>query len=179
MMNFEERKAEIFRRSDERIKIRKRNRKRILLSCMSLIIFVSVISAVAVYPLTRMQDKSNSNWSENHAGSIHFSVEITNDQTGYHETIKEPERATAAAEILIQYTPDDVSINNYSTGNPAEDQRKEAKDDVYEIAIHTGSEQKMLFALSGNTLISIDTQTEYQLTDTELEELLTALGLAD
>ncbi|MCH5317616.1 MAG: hypothetical protein J1E05_06525 [Eubacterium sp.] len=65
MMNFEERKAEIFRRSDERIKTRKRNRKRILLSCMSLAIFVSVIGAVAAPSLMReFTKKSEAYWSD-------------------------------------------------------------------------------------------------------------------
>lgn len=45
MMDFEERRAEIFRRSDERIKARKRNRKRILLSCVPLVICIGVLSA--------------------------------------------------------------------------------------------------------------------------------------
>lgn len=44
-MNFEERKAEIFRRSDERIKIKKRNRKRILLSCLPAVLCLGILTA--------------------------------------------------------------------------------------------------------------------------------------
>ena len=178
MMDFEARKAEIFRRSDERIKIRKRNRKRILLSCMTLVLFVSVISAVSVTSLTKLS-LSEQNWSSSRLEYASFFIEITDTHTGSCKIIDDTERAYAAAEILTQYTPDGMPTESHSYGSSAEDKIQESKDTVYEIAFGNESESKVLFTLSGNTLISVDTQTEYQLTDTELEELLTALGLAD
>lgn len=179
MMNFEERKAEIFRRSDERIKARKRNRQSVLLGCMSLVIFVSVISAVAVYPLMRLQEKSSSNWGEDSIKPIHFFLEIINDQTGYHEIIEDQERAYAVANILVQYTLDDISDKDLQM-SPTEDQGTESKNtDFYEIIFGNEEERKTVFILSGNTLTEVDPRHEYQLTDAELEEILNALGIAD
>ena len=174
MMNFEERRAEIFRRSDERIKTRKQNRKRILLSCMSLVIFVSVISAVAAFPLTEeLSNTSNVHTDNNSIYSANFFVEISNNQISYHEIIDDAKRATDAAEILTQYTTDSEPNDDEPTENPAESQQN----NVYEIAFCSASERKVIFTLSGNILTEVDTQHKYALTDIELEEILTALGL--
>ena len=81
MMNFEERKAEIFRRSDERIKTRKQNRKRLLLSCMSLIILVSVISAVVAKPLMKEYDSKSESPLDNDGLPENFVYEVTADNT--------------------------------------------------------------------------------------------------
>ena len=44
MRNFEERKAEVFRRSENRIKERKRNRNRILAMCIPICLVITVWS---------------------------------------------------------------------------------------------------------------------------------------
>ena len=48
MRNFEERKAEIFRRSENRIKERKRNRNRILAMCIPLCLVLTIFSVVMI-----------------------------------------------------------------------------------------------------------------------------------
>ena len=48
MRNFEERKAEIFRRSENRIKERKRNRTRILAMCIPLCLVLTIFSVVMI-----------------------------------------------------------------------------------------------------------------------------------
>lgn len=63
MMNFEERKAEIFRRSDERIKIRKQNRRRIVMSCIPIVICAGVLSAAfAQGNFTEKADSIPNSW---------------------------------------------------------------------------------------------------------------------
>ena len=58
MRNFEERKAEVFRRSENRIKERKRNRKRILTLCIPLCLIVMVWSA-AILPAMHSKGEAN------------------------------------------------------------------------------------------------------------------------
>lgn len=48
MRNFEERKAEVFRRSENRIKERKRNRNRILAMCIPLCLVLTIFSVVMI-----------------------------------------------------------------------------------------------------------------------------------
>lgn len=194
MMNFEERRAEIFRRSDERIKTRKQNTKRILLSCMSLVIFVSVISAVAVYPLTRMQDKSDGTWgmdglSEAPTISVNdyslaypIFVELTDLDSGESRDIEGCGRIIAITDILFSFTEGRDRLDSYGihTETTDEDQRKDASDTVfYEITVTREppeSEKKInTFILNWNILIDENTGQEYLLSDDELEALLTAL----
>ena len=195
MMNFEERKAEIFRRSDERIKTRKQNTKRILLSCMSLVIFVSVISAVAVYPLTRMQDKSDGTWgmdslsetptssANNYSLAYPVFVELTDLGSGENRNIEGCGRISAITDILFSVTEERNRLDNYGvhTETTDEEQRKDASNTVfYEITITREppeSEKKInTFILNGNILIDKNTGQEYLLTDDDLAELLLAIN---
>ena len=49
MRNFEERKAEVFRRSENRIKERRRSVKRMLVFCIPLCLIVTVLSVTMLY----------------------------------------------------------------------------------------------------------------------------------
>lgn len=194
MMNFEERKAEIFRRSDERIKTRKRNTKRILLSCMSLVIFVSVISAVAAYPLTK-ESMPNDSWgtdglSEGQTISINdyslaypVFVELTDLDSGENRNIEGCGRIIAITDILFSVTEERNRLDNYGvhTETTDEEQRKDASNTVfYEITVTRKppeSEKKIdTFILNGNILIDKNTGQEYLLTDDDLAELLLAIN---
>ena len=63
MMDFEERRSEIFRRSDERIKARKRNRKRILLSCVPIVLCLGILTAaLAQGNFTEKADSMPNTW---------------------------------------------------------------------------------------------------------------------
>lgn len=192
MMNFEERRAEIFRRSDERIKIRKQNRKRILLSTMSLVIFVSVISAVAVYPLTK-----ESYWEDGIGESsdidIYFyslaypvTVELTDLDNGETRYIEDCYNIAGVTDIIFSITEGRDRLDSYGIHTESTDdgQRKDMSNTVfYEITITREPPENEIiintFILNGNILTDKKNQQEYQLTDTELEELLFALGLAD
>ena len=67
MRNFEERKAEVFRRSENRIKERKRNRNRILTLCIPICLVLMVWSVATLPPL--FTQKSNDAEYED-AGSL-------------------------------------------------------------------------------------------------------------
>lgn len=194
MMNFEERKAEIFRRSDERIKTRKRNTKRILLSCMSLVIFVSVISAVAAYPLTK-ESMSEGTWGmdgllesptisvNDYSLAYPVFVELTDLDSGENRNIEGCGRIIAITDILFSITEGRDRLDSYGihTEITDEDQRKDASNTVfYEITVTREppeSEKKInTFILNGNILIDENTGQEYLLTDDDLAELLLAIN---
>ena len=194
MMNFEERKAEIFRRSDERIKIRKQNRKKILLSCMSLVIFVSAISAVAVYPLTKERISEGSWGSDGLPQDSTFSVnepslaypvtvELTDLDSGECRDIESCGRIIAVTDILFSVTEGRDRLDNYGiyTETTDEELRKDTSNTVfYEITVTREppeSEKKInTFILNGNILIDKNTGQEYLLTDDDLAELLLAIN---
>ena len=61
MRNFEERKAEIFRRSEERINERRKNRRRIVACCVPLCLCIAVLTAIYI-PKKKEKSGSTNNY---------------------------------------------------------------------------------------------------------------------
>lgn len=96
MRNFSERRAEIFRRSENRIKARKRNRNRILACCIPLCLCIAILSVIYLPDMMISSDKSNNaedmnmaGGVENESGFIYTSLEITSNVTAKNDTDKE------------------------------------------------------------------------------------------
>lgn len=96
MRNFDERKAEIFRRSENRIKERKRNRNRILALCVPLCLCIAILSVIYLPDMMISSDKSNSVEDINTDGTvgktsefIYTSFEIKGTVTAENDTDKE------------------------------------------------------------------------------------------
>ena len=94
MRNFDERKAEIFRRSENRIKERKRNRNRILALCVPLCLCIAILSVIYLPDMMISSDKSNTAEDMNMAGGfngtsgfIYTSLDIT-DYNGLSDYTK-------------------------------------------------------------------------------------------
>lgn len=96
MRNFDERKAEIFRRSENRIKERKRNRNRILALCVPLCLCIAILSVIYLPDMMISPDKSNTaedmnmaGGVENSSGFIYTSFEITSTKVAKSDTDKQ------------------------------------------------------------------------------------------
>ena len=186
MMNFEERKAEIFRRSDERIKTRKRNRRRILLSCVPIMICIGVLSVS--YGQNKLNIETPDGIIENAVNNslvYPITVELTDLKNGESREIEACYDIATVTDIIYSITEGLYQTDNY--GTPTEstdsDQYKDiSKADFYEITITReidGKTKINVFFLNGNVIIDKETQQEYQLSDDEYETLLRALGLKD
>ena len=86
MRNFDERKAEIFRRSENRIKKRKKNRKRILTLCIPLGLCIAILSVLYLPDMMITRNKNNNaadmdtvDVLEDISGFAFTSLEITNN----------------------------------------------------------------------------------------------------
>lgn len=185
MMNFEDRKAEIFRRSDERIKLRKRNRKRIILSCVPIVLCIGVLSVSYTQNKlnTEPPDSFVENGLQNYSLVYPITVELTDLNSGESREIEACYDIAAVTDIIYSITEGFNQIDNYGTSTESVDgdQYKEIiKAGFYEITItreSDGETKTSVFILSGNVLSDTETQQEYRLSDNELETLLTALGL--
>lgn len=187
MMNFDERRAEIFRRSDERIKERKRNRRRILLSCVPIVICIGVLS------VSYGQNKLNTetpdgiieNAMTNNSLVYPITVELTDLKNGESREIEACYDIATVTDIIYSMTDGRYQTDNYGipTESTDSDQYKDiSKADSYEITITReidGKTKINVFFLNGNVIIDKETQQEYQLSDDEYETLLRALGLKD
>lgn len=164
---------------------------------MSLVIFVSVISAVAAYPLTK-ESMPDGTWGmdglseaptisvNNYSLAYPVFVELTDLDSGKTRNIEGCDRIIAVTDIIFHITEGRDRLDSYGIHTETTDdgQRKDTSNTVfYEITVTREPPENEImintFILNGNNLTDKETQQEYQLTDTELEELLFALGLAD
>ena len=197
MRNFEERKAEVFRRSEKRIKERKRNRNRILAFCIPLCLIVTVWS-IMILPAMMPASKSDNNAGEGMdiIGSVDGTdtafvrVEVMSSGTATQSTILKDDADEVAQ---IYYTVQSSFVN--SGGGNNESVNEEAEDDAltenkdysqsgttnlssgFRIIFTTENDTQTIYSLSGNKLINETTRQETTLTEDQRSNLLDMLGL--
>lgn len=115
MRNFDERKAEIFRRSENRIKERRRNRNRILALCVPLCLCIAILSVIYLPDMMISPDKSNTaedmnmaGGVENSSGFVYTSFEITSTKTAKSDTDKQN------IENIYNIIQSAFTVNDYS-----------------------------------------------------------------
>jgi len=197
MRNFEERKAEVFRRSEKRIKERKRNRNRILAFCIPLCLIVTVWS-IMILPAMMPASKSDNNAGEgmdimggvDGTDTAFVRVEVMSSGTATQSTILKDDADEVAQ---IYYTVQSSFVN--SGGGNKESVNEEAEDDAltenkdysqsgttnlssgFRIIFTTENDTQTIYSLSGNKLINETTRQETTLTEDQRSNLLDMLGL--
>lgn len=197
MRNFEERKAEVFRRSENRIKERKRNRNRILAFCIPLCLIVTVWS-IMILPAMMPASKSDNNAGEgmdimggvDGTDTAFVRVEVMSSGTATQSTILKDDADEVAQ---IYYTVQSSFVN--SGGGNKESVNEEAEDDAltenkdysqsgttnlssgFRIIFTTENDTQTIYSLSGNKLINETTRQETTLTEDQRSNLLDMLGL--
>jgi len=189
--------AEVFRRSENRIKERKRNRNRILAFCIPLCLIVTVWS-IMILPAMMPASKSNNSAGEGMdiMGSVDVTdaafvrVEIMSIGTATQSTIQKDD-ATEVAQI---YSTLQSSFVNSGGGNK-ESVNEEAEDDAltenkdysqsgttnlssgFRIIFTTENGAQTIYSLSGDKLINETTKQETILTEDQRSNLMNMLGL--
>ena len=199
MRNFEERKAEIFRRSEKIIKERKRNRNRILALCIPLCLIVTVWS-IMILPAMMPASKGNNNDSGERmdimgtvdgTGAVFVRVEVMSTGTAT-QSITQKDDANEVAQI---YYSVQSSFGNSGGGNK-ESAKEEAEDDAlteenkdysqsgttnlssgYRIIFTTENGAQTTYLLAGDKLVNEATKQETVLTEDQRSNLLNMLGL--
>ena len=190
--------AEVFRRSEKRIKERKRNRKRILVFCIPLCLIVTVWS-IMILPAMMPANKSDNNAGEGMdiMGSVDGTdtafvrVEIMSIGTATQSTILKDD-ADEVAQIYYTVQSSFVSSgegNKESANDKAEDDAltEENKDysqsgttnlsSGFRIIFTTENGAQTVYSLSGDKLINETTKQETILTKDQRTNLLNMLGL--
>ena len=190
--------AEVFRRSEKRIKERKRNRNRILAFCIPLCLIVTVWS-IMILPAMMPANKSDNNAGEGMdiMGSVDGTdtafvrVEIMSIGTATQSTILKDD-ADEVAQIYYTVQSSFVSSgegNKESANDKAEDDAltEENKDysqsgttnlsSRFRIIFTTENGAQTVYSLSGDKLINETTKQETILTKDQRTNLLNMLGL--
>ena len=189
--------AEVFRRSEKRIKERKRNRNRILAFCIPLCLIVTVWS-IMILPAMMPASKSDNNAGEGMdiMGSVDGTdiafvrVEVMSSGTATQSTILKDDAAEVAQ---IYYTVQSSFVN--SGGGNKESVSEEAEDDAltenkdfsqsgttnlssgFRIIFTTENGTQTIYSLSEDKLINETTKQETILTEDQRSNLLNMLGL--
>ena len=190
--------AEVFRRSENRIKERKRNRNRILAMCIPLCLVVTVWS-IMILPAMMPASKSNNNAGEGMdiMGSVdgtaaaYVRVEVMSTGTATQSAILKDDADEVAQ---IYYTVQSSFVN--SGGGNKESAKEEAEDDAltdenkdysqsgttnlssgFRIIFSTENGAQTIYSLSGDKLINETTKQETILAEDQRSNLLNMLGL--
>ena len=190
--------AEVFRRSEKRIKERKRNRNRILAFCIPLCLIVTVWS-IMILPAIMPANKSNNAAGEgmDMAGSVdgtaaaYVRVEVMSTGTAMQSAILKDDADEVAQ---IYYTMQSSFVN--SGGGNKESAKEEAEDDAltdenrdysqsgttnlssgFRIIFSTENGAQTIYSLSGDKLINETTKQETILAEDQRSNLLNMLGL--
>lgn len=189
--------AEVFRRSEKRIKEHKRNRNRILAFCVPLCLIVTVCS-IMILPAMMPASKSNNSAGEgmdimggvDGTDAAFVRVEIMSTGAATQSTILKDD----ADEVAQIYSTLQSSFVNSGGGNK-ESVNEEAEDDAltenkdysqsgttnlssgFRIIFTTENGTQTIYFLSGDKLINETTKQETILTEDQRSNLMNMLGL--
>ncbi len=205
MRSFEERKAEVFRRSENKIKERKRKRNRILVMCIPLCFILTVCLVLGFSPKAWVEvvDKTEGNAVSNINISNESNVTTDKSNTSVNPTyvsveVKSNEniskfytKITDATEVKNVYenisrafvsddeSDDMVILDNEETKNDSlkDSNNVDKNKQSYTITITLSNGKEMVYILSGKKLCDVSSNIETELTHEKLEELKSAIGL--
>ena len=197
MRNFEERKAEVFRRSENRIKERKRNRNRILALCVPLCLILTVMSVTMLPSMLSIGDK-NSAADElgNMAGATEngavwtMQVELLGKDDSLQSSVL---NGDANAVTQIYYTIESAFVSAGENETPAAGQESIATSDKdnenysqsgttslssgYKIIFKTDKDIKAVYIVNGNILTNAQTNEKVTLSEDQRSQILNELGI--
>ena len=198
MRELNECKAEVFRRSEERIKQRKKTRNRVLACCIPLCLCLAVCSA-AFLPAMLSSEKSAKNeaadmlakeeyeYSEGNLVCSYVTAEIKNmnGTAEDYQEIRDKAEVTRIFEVLYSVFPN-------KNGSSKEDKEFGQESDVQDYDTNAGSKKTeykitltaadgsyTVYILSDNELCNLSTGQTTVLSDEQLTELKETLNLPD
>lgn len=206
MRELQECTAEVFRRSEQRIKTRKRNRNHIIALCIPLCLMLTVWSVTVLPAMLPSGPKTAEGESVGDVSDVTLdtaggsnpdlvhdfvSVEVkgTGVQSQYHSAISDTSGVNAVFEqlytILLPYAShDDIvgepSVETESVG-PGElkDHTGVTKASSYIITMVTATGEKRTFTLTDHKLYDAELNIAITLTEEQGKGLKSALGLTD
>lgn len=188
MREIDECTAEVFRRSEKRIKKRRKNRNRILALCMPFCLIVTVWSARILPAMVSSKDKKDGvdiMYSVEGSGAAYVQVEVKGTGNAMQSNILKKD--TDEVEHIYS-TMQSVFVNAGKEGdNAADDGNEEEIKDLTETENTVGSGYKAIFTaengvktvffVTKDKLINESANQKVTLTEAQYAEIIAALGL--
>ena len=190
MRNFEERKAEVFRRSEKRIKERKQRRNHILMTCIPLVLCLTIFGAFLFPQLDDLKQAPESNnehyfsgamGTEADGGLFAGSVEVSgNGVSSYYTSVENVQGIMRLINgiVAVPETNDGDDLRDYITDeSTSTDKNENYQENCYKIVVHRSDGTSTEYLLVGSRLIDQNTQQEFSVSEDTMKDLKNALGI--
>ena len=192
MRNLNECQAEVFRRSEKRIKERKQRRKHLIMACLPLVLCITILGAF-LFPggTPGFNGTAGGGLTEEKFESLSCPIaKITVTGGNFSQTYREVEDLLLISDQLYSYGSRGDETNGTTDDGVASegDDRGESADDIYgnitdnsnvayTITLVTHEGVKTEYRLAGKTLKNLTTKQTYDLSQTQVNELYELLGI--
>ena len=200
MRNFEERKAEVFRRSEKRIKERKQRRNHILMTCIPLVLCITLFSALFLPGMLPgetkdpgVADGAVGGLTENKSESLtcaYTKIDVIGNgiSLSYTKASDMLSISNLLASYVVNEPENSTSVDEHPRGD---DFQNESAENIYTgttgatsaagtgyvitLTLHEGG--TVVYRLTGNSLLNLAENKTYKLTQAQLKELNELLGI--
>ena len=190
MRNFEERKAEVFRRSEKRIKERKQRKNHILMTCIPLVLCLTIFGAF-LFPqmddLRQAPESSHDQFSgamgtEAVGGLFTGSVEVSgNGVSSYYTSVENVQGIISLINGIVAIPETEVDGSDdrdYITDeNESTNIKGDPKEEGYKILIKRSDGSTSEYVLVDSQLIDQATQMVFPMREETCNDLKRALGI--
>ena len=159
MRSFEERKTEIFRRS-EKIISQNRKKRKIIAACLSLFAAVSIFSLTLIPEMNSNEEADNYPAPETSTSSVRFvTLQVKAYDGSFYKQFDDPNTIRELAELILQAvnaneeqaTSEAAETDNIA--NKPDDSEPTSNKSNYIIVLTDNSGNQTTYFLNGNTLI--------------------------
>ncbi len=177
MRNFEERKAEIFRRSEERITKRKQIQNRVIVSIIPLFVVITVLSLNLLPESLPAAQNNTSTTTDTTTSTLSVKVRDSSENSENYYAIADAESAMTLLDNIIE--------NEIASDIPMTTENSKLQDaaasqsrfSTYIIVVTESNGIQTTYKLSHYTLHDLSADKMYALTDEEYENLKEALSI--
>ena len=189
MRNLNECQAEVFRRSEKRIKERRVRRNHILMACIPLVLCLTIFGAF-LFPqmddLKQAPESSNVQFSgalgtDDVGGLFAGSVEVSgNGVSSYYTSVENVQGIMRLINgiVAVPETNDGDDLRDYITDeSTSTDAKENYQENCYKIVVHRSDGTSTEYLLVGSRLIDQNTQQEFPVSEDTMKDLKNALGI--
>lgn len=191
MKEISEYTAEVFRRSEERIKERRKKRRRILTLCITFCLISAVCSVTVIPEMLTKSNSESAGSADNSTGEdailygapdgsftqsfASVAIKGTGENAQYQSSITDAADASNVFEKIYEFFPYDAeeNTNDIVSGVP----KKQPTGYIITLTADDGT--RRIFTLNGNRLYDEQMRVEVTLTDEQMNDLKSSLNLTD
>ena len=189
MRELHECQAEVFRRSEKRIKERKQRRNHMFMACISLVLCLTIFGAF-LFPqmddFKQAPESSNEQFSgamgkDEIGGLFAGSVEVSgNGVSSYYTSVENVQGIMRLINgiVAVPETNDGDGLRDYITDeSTSTDKNENYQENCYKIVVHRSDGTSTEYLLVGSRLIDQNTQQEFSVSEDTMKDLKNALGI--